>query len=45
MRGRKCKNLTAYGSVTLIGDDSYYEAEEGETVWGAKMVRRTEHEA
>ncbi|CAK7218678.1 hypothetical protein SBRCBS47491_003590 [Sporothrix bragantina] len=40
-----CKTLTAYASVTTVGDDSYYEVEESETVWGAKMVRRTEGEA
>ncbi len=42
---RKCKNLTAYGSVTTVGDESWYEVEETATVWGAKLVRRTEHEA
>ena len=42
---RKCKNLTAYGSITTIGDDSFYEIDETETVWGAKMIRRTEDEA
>ena len=42
---RKCKNLTAYASITTVGDESYYEVDEPETVWGSKMVRRTEDEA
>jgi len=42
---RKCKNLTAYGSITTVGDESFYEVDEAEKVWGAKMIRRTEHEA
>ncbi|OAA58544.1 hypothetical protein SPI_06617 [Niveomyces insectorum RCEF 264] len=41
----KCKSLTAYASVTTVGDDSYYEVEDSETVWGAKLVRRTEDDA
>ncbi|EFX00627.1 hypothetical protein CMQ_7629 [Grosmannia clavigera kw1407] len=41
----KCNALTAYASVTTIGDESCYEVVEPETVWGAKMVRRTSAEA
>jgi hypothetical protein len=41
-RNRKCKTLVAYSSVTTVGDESSYEAEEGETIWGARMIRRNQ---
>jgi hypothetical protein len=37
---RKCRTLTAYASLTTVGDQSWYEAEEGETVHGAKLAQR-----
>ncbi|KAL8331248.1 hypothetical protein RB593_001949 [Gaeumannomyces tritici] len=36
----KCRTLVAYSSVTTVGDESSYEAEEGETIWGARMIKR-----
>lgn len=41
----KCNTLVAYSSVTTVGDESYYDVEESETIWGAKMIRRTADEA
>ena len=43
-RLRKCKSLTAYASVTTIGDHSWYEVEETETVHGAKLVQRDDYQ-
>lgn len=40
---RRCRRLVVYGSVTLIGSDSWYSAEEPEQIAGP-VVRR-EHEA
>lgn len=37
---RKCRTLTAYASLTTVGDQSWYEVEEGETVHGAKLIQR-----
>jgi hypothetical protein len=39
---RKCRNLTLYGSLTLIGETSEYLVEGQEEVWGAKMLRDEE---
>lgn len=39
----RCRRLVVYGSVTLIGSDSWYSAEEPEQIAGP-VVRR-EHEA
>ncbi|KAH6850285.1 hypothetical protein B0I37DRAFT_413694 [Chaetomium sp. MPI-CAGE-AT-0009] len=36
----KCRTLTAYASLTTVGDQSWYEVEEGEKVHGAKLVQR-----
>ncbi|KAK4157969.1 hypothetical protein C8A00DRAFT_39680 [Chaetomidium leptoderma] len=36
----KCRTLTAYASLTTVGDQSWYEVEEGETVHGAKLIQR-----
>jgi hypothetical protein len=43
MQHRKCKTLTAYASLTTVGDESWYEAEQGETVHGAKLVQRNSY--
>ncbi|KAK3379369.1 hypothetical protein B0T24DRAFT_519700 [Lasiosphaeria ovina] len=40
----KCKSLTAYASLTTVGDHSWYEIEETETIHGAKLVQRTNYE-
>jgi len=39
---RKCKSLTAYASLTTVGDESWYEVEEDEVVHGAKLVQRND---
>lgn len=39
---RKCKSLTAYASLTTVGDQSWYEVEEDEVVHGAKLVQRND---
>lgn len=36
----KCQSLTAYASLTTVGDQSWYETEEGEVVHGAKLIQR-----
>jgi cytoskeletal protein CcmA (bactofilin family) len=36
---RKCKTLTLYGSLTLIGQNSGYMAEDAEKIWGSKIIR------
>lgn len=41
---RKCKSLTAYGSITTVGDQSWYEVEGEETVWGAKLIERDDYQ-
>ncbi|KAH7354454.1 hypothetical protein B0T11DRAFT_342524 [Plectosphaerella cucumerina] len=38
----KCRSLTLYGSLTLIGETSGYLVEGQEEVWGAKMLRDEE---
>ncbi|KAH8880728.1 hypothetical protein GQ53DRAFT_523462 [Thozetella sp. PMI_491] len=40
----KCKTLTAYASVTTVGDHSWYQAEESETVYGAKLLQRDDYQ-
>jgi len=40
LENRKCRTLTAYASLTTVGDQSWYEVEEGETVHGAKLIQR-----
>jgi cytoskeletal protein CcmA (bactofilin family) len=40
----KCKKLTAYGSVTTVGDQSWYEVEESETVYGAKLIQTNDYD-
>lgn len=43
-KNRKCKTLTAYASITTVGDQSWYQTEQGETVHGAKLIQRTNYE-
>ncbi|KAJ9155083.1 hypothetical protein NKR23_g2366 [Pleurostoma richardsiae] len=38
----KCKSLTAWSSLTTVGDESGYEVEEEEKIWGAKILNRDE---
>ncbi|KAJ0325899.1 hypothetical protein Brms1b_000113 [Colletotrichum noveboracense] len=41
-RCRKCKKMTLYGTLTIIGDNSGYQAEEEEKIWGAIISREEE---
>jgi len=41
---RKCNKLTAYASLTTVGDQSWYEVEDTETVWGAKLIQHDDFE-
>ena len=43
-RVRKCNKLTAYGSLITVGNESWYEVEDEETVWGAKLIQRDDFE-
>ncbi|KAK4224146.1 inhibitor of growth protein 3 [Podospora fimiseda] len=39
----KCRTLTAYASLTTVGDQSWYETEHGEKIHGAKLVQRSNY--
>lgn len=36
---RKCKKMILYGSLTLIGENSGYQVEGEEKIWGAIISR------
>lgn len=41
-RCRRCKKMTLYGTLTIIGENSGYQAEEEEKIWGAIISREEE---